>query len=46
MDSNTVLFDAKSDFQKSIDYLKSEFSKVQAGKNHRQIKLSMGYDFY
>lgn len=32
MDSNTVLFDAKNDFQKSIDYLKSEFSKVQAGK--------------
>ena len=32
MDTTTVLNEAKSDFQKSIAYLKSEYSKVQAGK--------------
>ncbi len=32
MDANICLNEAKHDFQKSIDYLNSEYNKVQAGK--------------
>jgi len=46
MDSNTVLLDAKNDFQKSIDYLKSEFSKVQAGKASPAILEDVSVEAY
>jgi ribosome recycling factor len=46
MDANSCLKDAKNDFQKSIDYLKSEYNKVQAGKASPAILEDVKVDAY
>jgi len=46
MDSNSVLQEAKNDFNKSLDYLNSEFAKVQAGKASPAILEDVSVEAY
>ena len=46
MDSNSVLQEAKNDFAKSLDYLNSEFAKVQAGKASPAILEDVSVEAY